>query len=158
MLCKIWGFQGGDYEECRLLGYKYPVRTSQETRYVAATELSRLMLCKIWGFQGGDYEECSLLGYKYPVRTSQETRYVSATEPSRLMLCKIWGFHAGDCEECRLLGYDAVRTDLSEEIIAPIITVDKISELGTKQAVTTCCFLSHIVNDSSQCTSVASYC
>jgi hypothetical protein len=31
MLCKIWGFDGGDYEECRLLGYKTPVRTSQET-------------------------------------------------------------------------------------------------------------------------------
>jgi hypothetical protein len=22
MLCKIWDFHGGDYEECRLLGYK----------------------------------------------------------------------------------------------------------------------------------------
>jgi hypothetical protein len=31
MLCKIWGFHGDDYEECRLLGYKNPVRTSQET-------------------------------------------------------------------------------------------------------------------------------
>jgi hypothetical protein len=35
------------YEESRLLGYKIPVRTSQETHYVSATELSRLMLCKI---------------------------------------------------------------------------------------------------------------
>jgi hypothetical protein len=26
--CKILGFHGGDYEECRLLGYKNPVRTS----------------------------------------------------------------------------------------------------------------------------------
>jgi hypothetical protein len=34
-------------EECRLLGYKNPVRTSQETHYVSATEPSRLMLCKI---------------------------------------------------------------------------------------------------------------
>jgi hypothetical protein len=103
--CKIWGFHGGDYEKCRLLGYKNPVRTSQETHYVSATEPSRLMLCKIWGFHGGDYEECRLLGYKNPVRTSQETHYVSATEPSRLMLCKIWGFHGGDYEECRLMGY-----------------------------------------------------
>jgi hypothetical protein len=31
MLCKILGFHGGDYEECRLLGYKNPVRTSQDT-------------------------------------------------------------------------------------------------------------------------------
>jgi hypothetical protein len=22
MLCKIWGFHGSDYEECRLLGYE----------------------------------------------------------------------------------------------------------------------------------------
>jgi hypothetical protein len=98
-------------EECRLLGYKPPVRTSQDTHYVSATEFSRLMICKIWGFHGGDYEECRLLGYKTPVRTSQETHYVSATEPSQLMLCKIWGFHGGDYEECRLLWYKTpVRT------------------------------------------------
>jgi hypothetical protein len=45
-------------EKCRLLGYKNPGRTSQETHYVSATE--------IWGFRGGDYEECRLLGYKKP--------------------------------------------------------------------------------------------
>jgi hypothetical protein len=68
--CKIWGFHGGDYEECRILAYKNPVRTSQETRYFSATDHSRLMPCKIWGFHGGDFEECRLLGYKNPVRTS----------------------------------------------------------------------------------------
>jgi hypothetical protein len=31
MLCKTLGFRGGDYEECRLLGYKNSVCTSQET-------------------------------------------------------------------------------------------------------------------------------
>jgi hypothetical protein len=31
MLCKIWGFQDGDYEECCLLGYINQVSTSQET-------------------------------------------------------------------------------------------------------------------------------
>jgi hypothetical protein len=31
MLCKIWGFHSGDYEECRRLWYENPVRTSQET-------------------------------------------------------------------------------------------------------------------------------
>jgi hypothetical protein len=92
ILYKIWCSHGGDYEECRLLGYKIPVRTSQETHYVSATESSHLMLCKIWGFRGLDYEECRLLGYKIPVRTSHETHYVSATESSLLMLCKIWGF------------------------------------------------------------------
>jgi hypothetical protein len=44
---KICGFHGGDYEERRLLGYKNPVRTSQETQYVSTTELSQLMICKI---------------------------------------------------------------------------------------------------------------
>jgi hypothetical protein len=72
-------FHGGDYEESRLLGYKNPVRTSQETYHVSATKPSRLMLCKMLGFHGGDYEECPLLGYKNPVRTSQETHYFSAT-------------------------------------------------------------------------------
>jgi hypothetical protein len=105
MLCKIWGFHGSGYEECRLLGYKNPVRTSQETYYVNVTGPSQLMLCKIWGFHGGDCEECRLQGYKYPGRTSEETNYVSVTGPSRLMLCKIWGFHCCDYEECRLLGY-----------------------------------------------------
>jgi hypothetical protein len=55
--CKIRGPHGDDYEECRLLGYKNPVRTSQEIYYVSATEPSQLMLRKISGFQGGDYEE-----------------------------------------------------------------------------------------------------
>jgi hypothetical protein len=89
MLCKIWGFHGGDYEEFRLLGYKTPVRTSQETHYVSTIQSSQLMLCKIWGFHGSDYEEWRVLGYKNPVRTSQETHYVSATQSSQLMLCKI---------------------------------------------------------------------
>jgi hypothetical protein len=103
---KIWGFHGGDYEECRLLGNKNPVRTSQKTHYASATESSQLMLCKVWGFHGGYYEECRLLGYKNPVRTSHVTHYVSATEPSQLMTFKVWGFHGGDYEECRLLGYN----------------------------------------------------
>jgi hypothetical protein len=50
-----------DYEECRLLGYKNPVRTSQETYYFSNRNFSRLMLCNISGFHGGDYEECRLL-------------------------------------------------------------------------------------------------
>jgi hypothetical protein len=49
-------FHGGDYEECRLLWYKNPVRTSLGKCYVTATELSRLMQCKICGFHGSDYE------------------------------------------------------------------------------------------------------
>jgi hypothetical protein len=61
MLCKICGFHGGDYEECHLLGYTNPVRTSQETHYLSATE-PRLMLYKIWSFDGVDYEECRLPG------------------------------------------------------------------------------------------------
>jgi hypothetical protein len=40
-------FVSRDYEECRLLGYKNPVRTSQETHYISTTESSQLMLCKI---------------------------------------------------------------------------------------------------------------
>jgi hypothetical protein len=111
MLCKIWRFHGGDYEECRLLGYKNTVRTSQETHYVSATETSQLMQCKIWGFHGGDYEEWRLLGYINSVRTSQETHYVSAKETSQLMLCKIWGFHGGHYDECCFLGYkNPIRT------------------------------------------------
>jgi hypothetical protein len=45
--CNILGFHGSDYEECHPLGFKNPVRTSQETHYISATEPSRLMLCNI---------------------------------------------------------------------------------------------------------------
>jgi hypothetical protein len=47
LTCKVRGCHGSDYEECRLLGYKNQVRTSQETHYVSTTEPSQLMLCKI---------------------------------------------------------------------------------------------------------------
>jgi hypothetical protein len=104
----IWGVHGEEYEECRLLGYKNPVHTSQETHYVSATEPSPLMLWEIWGFHGDDCEECRLLAYKNPVRTLPETHYVSTTEPSPLMLHKILGFHGSDYEECRLLECDGV--------------------------------------------------
>jgi hypothetical protein len=40
MLCKIWGFHGGDYEEYRLLGYETPVHTSQETNYISVQRLA----------------------------------------------------------------------------------------------------------------------
>jgi hypothetical protein len=64
ILCKIWGFQGGDYEECRLLGYKHSsYLTGNTLRF--ATQHSRLILCKIWGSHGNDYEECRLLGYNH---------------------------------------------------------------------------------------------
>jgi hypothetical protein len=63
MLCKIWGFHGGNYKECHLLGYKKPVRTLQETNYISATDPSQLILRKIWSFHGCDYGECRLLGY-----------------------------------------------------------------------------------------------
>jgi hypothetical protein len=61
------GFHCDDYEELRLLGYKNPVRTSQETHYISVTKSRQLMLYKIWGFHGGDYEEWRLLGC-YAVR------------------------------------------------------------------------------------------
>jgi hypothetical protein len=44
MLRKISVFHGGDYKESRFLGYKNPVRISQEKRYLSATEPSQLML------------------------------------------------------------------------------------------------------------------
>jgi hypothetical protein len=62
VLYKIFSFHGGDYEECRLLGYKNPFRTSQGTHYFSTTESSQLMLCKICSFHGDDYEECRRLG------------------------------------------------------------------------------------------------
>jgi hypothetical protein len=53
LLCSFWILEGRKRaddvfdKECRLLGYKNRVCTSQETHYVSTTEPSRLMLCKI---------------------------------------------------------------------------------------------------------------
>jgi hypothetical protein len=120
MLCKIWGFHGSDYEECRPLRYKNSVRTSQETYYVSTTEPSLLIICKIWGFHGGDYEEWSLLGYKNPDRTSQQTHHVPATEPSGMPSSGMWRRVA------------LVWTYFSEERIR----VEGISEVGRTIKVT----------------------
>jgi hypothetical protein len=63
------------------------VRTSQETRYVTATKLSRLILFRK---TVGVYCIVTAIGntqiHINSVRTSQETRYVTAAEPNRLML------------------------------------------------------------------------
>jgi hypothetical protein len=93
-----------DYEQCRLLGFKNPVRTSQETHYVYSTDYCQLILFKIWSFHVCDYEECRLLGFKKPIPSSQETYYVYSTDSCQLILCKIWGFHGGGYERFRLLG------------------------------------------------------
>jgi hypothetical protein len=45
--CKTRGFHGGYYAERRLLGYKNPVRTSQETYYISAIKPSPLIQCQI---------------------------------------------------------------------------------------------------------------
>jgi hypothetical protein len=128
--CKIWWCHSDDYEEYRLLGYRHPVRTSQETHYIFTTKPSRLMLCKIWGCHSDDYEECRLFGYRHPVRTSQETHYISTTEPSRLMLYKIWSWRwLWRIPSRGMLGRAAlVRADVSEDRIFSIIIVRRISE------------------------------
>jgi hypothetical protein len=138
MLCKIWGFQGSGYEECRLLRYKTPVRTSQETPYISITKLRRLMLCKIWSFHGSDYEEWCLLRYKTPVHTSQETPYISITELRPLMLCKIWSFHDGDDEECLFPNYPR-SIHATSEVLFLLSTVSsllppRVSKLITHQS------------------------
>jgi hypothetical protein len=58
--CKIRGSHCDVYVEY-LLGYKTPVRTSQETHHVSVTEPSQLMHWKIPDFHCSDYEECSLV-------------------------------------------------------------------------------------------------
>jgi hypothetical protein len=62
-----------------------PVRTSQETHHVSATEPNRLMLCgetvAVWCENRTEHKDTL-----WAVRTSQETHHVSTTEPNRLML------------------------------------------------------------------------
>jgi hypothetical protein len=80
MLRKIWGFHGGDYDECSLFGHENLIHTSQETQYVTATEPSRLLLCKIWGFHGSDYEEYRLLGWM-PCDSCKNRRFGGTYRP-----------------------------------------------------------------------------
>jgi hypothetical protein len=128
MLCNIWGFHGSDYEECRVLGYKNEVRTSQETHYFSATWPSRLMLCNIWGFHGSDCEEWRLLGYRNLIRTSQETPHFSAKEHGRLRFSRPLPWRMSSSVMLSLVAL--LRTDVSEEHIALIISVARIRELG----------------------------
>jgi 3-deoxy-D-arabino-heptulosonate 7-phosphate (DAHP) synthase class II len=59
-----------------------PVRTSQETYYISATETNRLML---FGETVAVYCE-NHTEHRNPARTSQETYYASTTKTNRLML------------------------------------------------------------------------
>jgi hypothetical protein len=68
--------------------YTNPVRNSQETNYVSATEPKSLFVVRTirnTQIHCVDRMQSSVI-YTNPVRTSQETHYVSATETSRLML------------------------------------------------------------------------
>jgi hypothetical protein len=128
-----------DNEGRRLLGYKSPGRTSQETHYFSAAETSRLMLCKIWNFHGGCYEEYRLLGYKNQGRTSHKTVLLRCRDqpinamqdlrfPRRLLWTKssFW----------MLRRVALVRTDFSDERSASIVRVTRVGELGRTLAVT----------------------
>jgi hypothetical protein len=98
-------------------------------------ENNNYKLCKIRGFQGDGFRKCRPFGYKNPFPTSEETYYISTTGLSQLMLCKVWSFQDRDYEEYRLLGCGAhirlVTTDVSEEYIASVLAVGRISELET---------------------------
>jgi hypothetical protein len=89
LLCHIWGFHGGSYEECRPLGYKNPVRTSQQTHYFSAIEHSWLMLCKFEVFKAVTMKNVVLWDIKSQFLPHRK-HYFSATEPSPLVLCTNW--------------------------------------------------------------------
>jgi hypothetical protein len=57
--------------------FKNSVRTSQETRYVCATETNRLILFIVRTIRNTKL-----------VRTSQETHYISARKTNLLMVCR----------------------------------------------------------------------
>jgi hypothetical protein len=107
MLCKICDFRGGHYEECRLLGYKNPVPTSQERHYVSATEHSRYML-RFEIFAAVTMKN-AVFWDKWTQSVPHRRHYISATESNQLLLCKILGFRGGNYEECRRMGYKALR-------------------------------------------------
>jgi thioredoxin-related protein len=70
-------------EDCYSSIYKNPVRTSQETHYVSATERNRLML---FGEAVALFIVRTVTEHTDTVRTSEETHHVSTKETNRLML------------------------------------------------------------------------
>jgi hypothetical protein len=73
MLCKISGIHGSDYEECRLLGYKNPVHTSQETHTCPLQSPAGLCYVRFEVFTAVNVNNVVFWDIKNPVRTSQET-------------------------------------------------------------------------------------
>jgi hypothetical protein len=73
-------FSWSDYEEYLLLGYKNPVRTSQESHYISATEPSRLIVCKISGIHGVTMKNAvsrNIKTYFIPHRIKLRLRYIA---------------------------------------------------------------------------------
>jgi hypothetical protein len=76
-----------DKEECSLLGYKTPVRTSQETQYVSVREPSQLMLCKFEVFTAVTMKNVVLWDIE-PHFVLHRRHITFPLESSQLMLCK----------------------------------------------------------------------
>jgi hypothetical protein len=138
--CKIWGFYGGDYEECRLLGYKNAVRTSLETHYISSTEckpvnamndlsVSRRVLWRIPSsviYKTSSYLTGNTLRFRYraqPVNAMYDLRF------SRRWL---WWMPSSWILLCEAL----VRADVSEERIVSLIWVTRVGDLGIVLTVT----------------------
>jgi hypothetical protein len=144
-LRKIWGFHGGDYEERRLLGYKNPVRTSQETHCVSATEPSRLLVvlrfdvftavtmknAVFWDIKPSSYLAEDALHLRYiaqPVNAMQDLRF------SRR---RIWKMPSPGMWHCVSL----IRTDVSGESYPLHHQGDKMISLQ-RASVASYCYLS----------------
>jgi hypothetical protein len=132
-LSKLWGFHSDDYEECHLLWYKNPVRTSQKTHYISATESSQLMLCKIWVFTAMSMKNAVLLDVTLCDSCKNQCFWeTSSPNPSTPP-------HASN------LGMSITHPP-------PLLPHPSLS------CIPLYCFLSHTVGVSLQCASVASYC
>jgi hypothetical protein len=94
-------------EECRLLGYKIPGRTSQETQCVSVKSPEGYCYVRFEVFMAVTMKNALFWDIKTQF-IPHKKHYVSATEPSRLMPYKIWSVHGSDYDECRLLRCDAV--------------------------------------------------
>jgi hypothetical protein len=173
MLCKISGFHGGDDEQCRVLRNNIPVRISQETHYVSATEFSLVrvevlmavttMNVVLWDVTPCDSSQLLRLlvtANAVPSSLILDTLMIVALRSScSSLLTRATRRHIPEDEVFQLLNYmkmvssgmlrrvALVRTDVSEEPSVSFIRVTRIGELGTTQAPTSI---------SSQRTSVAS--
>jgi hypothetical protein len=133
MLCKIWCFYGGDYEECRLRGYKNPVRTSGDSlrfhyraQHVNAMQDLRCPRRWLWRMSSPAIKKPGSYLTGDTLRLCYRIQSVNAVQELRLPRRRLWRMPSS-----RMWRHVAVvTTDVRKGTIVSIIRLKRLGELG----------------------------